>query len=152
MSSRTVGLGPRPGLAKTSGLPLVSTRRTLLARGNDGPIRDLFDRADVVSEGAVRSEDGHEVWFGSTSILLLLPPTPAPRHAFLAAMVERDVHLRLRALRMAQKEASLRAPMPLSSCRCDLRVQMDPRGLRIDVDVEAPMMGRRRTGSQAPTG
>jgi hypothetical protein len=104
--------------------------------------RELFDTADAMSEGGARTEPGGDVWYGTTSLILPLPATaPEDERAFLAAVAERDLHVRLRALRVAQREASMRAPAPLGVFHCEIHVQSDPRGVRIDVDLQAPLIG-----------
>jgi hypothetical protein len=135
----------RPGLAKTRELPFVLARNTTLVRAPDCRWRELFDRADVLSEGSARDENGGRVWYGSTSLIL---PIDALKDgdadpAFLAALVARDAHVRLRALRMAHREASLRAPGRLGRVSCEMRISPDSRGVRIDVDVQAPLIERR---------
>lgn len=130
----------RPGLAKTRELPLVFARPTTLVRATDARWKELFDRADTVSEGSVRDEKAGRVWYGSTSLILPVDPAQAP---FLTALAARDVHVRLRALRTAHREACLRAPGRLGRFSCEIRVEPDPRGMRIDVDVQAPLIERR---------
>jgi hypothetical protein len=126
-----------PGLAKS--------RASLLLHGLgrvrtcDSGWRELFDRADVVSEGAVREEPGAEVWYGTTSALL---PVEASQTAPFepAALAERDLHARLRAVRLARREALSRAPSPLGTIRCELRFSTHPGGLRVDAEVEAALI------------
>ncbi|HLK41466.1 MAG TPA: hypothetical protein VKU41_32175, partial [Polyangiaceae bacterium] len=125
----------RPGLAKARSLPLVTARSTLLVRASDARWRDLFARADVVSEGAVRAEAHGRIWYGSTSLILAVDegdPT------YVASLAERDVHVRLRAVRTACREASLRAPARLGRFVCEVRITKGVDGVRIDVDVQAP--------------
>ncbi|HEY8038238.1 MAG TPA: hypothetical protein VIF15_00520 [Polyangiaceae bacterium] len=134
----------RPGLAKARGLPLVHSRRAVLVRAPDPRWRELFERADIVSEGCARDEAGGRVWYGSTSLILRIEPDAAPGGApFLAGLAARDVHIRLRAVRTAHREASLRAPGRLGRFACEIRVEPDARGVRIDVDVQAPLIERR---------
>jgi len=140
-------MGHRPGLAKTRGVPLVVVRDTRLARATDGRWRALFDEADAVSEGLARSEATGRVWYGSTSLLLRLPPEVGEdERVFVRHVAERDVHVRLRAVRMARREAVLRAPSPLGVSTCEMSFRLDPGGLRIDVDVEAPLIEAREHG------
>jgi len=135
----------RPGLAKTRGLPLVVMRRATLARAPDPRWRQLFEQADAVSEGSVRDEDAGRVWYGSTSLILHVDPADAPGTdpSFLAALLRRDAHVRLRALRMAHREACSRAPCRLGRLTCEMRVEPDAKGVRIDVDVQAPLIETR---------
>jgi len=135
-----------PGLAKTRGLPLILARHKLLYRIEDARWRDLFAGADVVSEGSVREETGGRVWYGSTS--LILPPHGEP--TLLAALADRDVHLRVRALRTAQREASVRAPTRLGRFACEIHVRSEGHSVRIDVDVQAPLIERGSSSRQAP--
>jgi hypothetical protein len=145
----------RPGLAKARALPLVRTHRMLLVRTADAPWRDLFERADVVSEGGVRDEGGTRTWYGSTSLLLANDGDasgPEVDASLLAALAARNAHVRLRALRVAHREASLRAPGRLGRFVCEIHITSSPRGLRIDVDVQAPLIERRTAERQAPGG
>jgi hypothetical protein len=143
-------------------MPLLETREALLVRATDGRWRALLQRANVLSEGAPRSEGSSpgesRTWFGSTSILLPLAEVTDQERALLAKVAAFDVHLRARALRLAREEAALRAPAPLGTVTCAVRVQWESQGLRIDVDVEAPIMEARarasgaRRGGSAPDG
>jgi hypothetical protein len=138
----------RPGLAKARELPLVLARPTPLLRATDHHWRELFDHADIVSEGSVRAETNGRVWYGSTSLILRVPD--GADTALLAELAERDVHARLRALRTAHREASLRAPARLGRFCCEIRVAADGQGVRIDVDVQAPLIeGRARPAGAA---
>ncbi|MDP9150102.1 MAG: hypothetical protein M3O36_09200 [Myxococcota bacterium] len=130
----------RPGLAKTRGLPLVLTRQMILVRASDPCWRDLFDRADTVSEGSVRDEAHGRVWYGSTSMIL---PTMVSDNTLLAALAARDVHVRVRALRTAHREACCRAPSRLGRLACEVQVSADVRGVRIDVDLQAPLIDKK---------
>jgi hypothetical protein len=137
----------RPGLAKARGLPLVCARPATLVRAPDPPWRELFDRADVVSEGCLREEASGRVWYGSTSLILPVDPSALDPAGLglpsLAAVAARDVHVRLRAVRTAHREACLRAPGRLGRFACEMRVSPDRRGVRIDVDVQAPLIEGR---------
>jgi hypothetical protein len=120
---------------------LVSVRWTPLARGSDALWKALFEAADAVSEGGVVREGGGQVWYGSTSLILALPAeTSASERAFIAAVAGRDLHVRLRAVRLALREAQLRAPTTLGRSNCEIRVGWEARGVRIDVDVQAPLI------------
>ena len=124
-------------------MPLILARPAVLVCAPDPPWRELFARADVVSEGCARQEAGGRVWYGTSSLVLA---SGAASSALAAALVERDVHARLRALRTARREACVRAPAPLGPLCCEMRVSVDPRGVRIDVDVQAPLIeGRVRS-------
>jgi hypothetical protein len=135
-----------PGLAKSRMRGPVTLRWTPLVRGADAAWRALFETADAVSEGSVVDEAAGKVWYGSTSVILILPPeTTEARLAFLSGVAARDLHVRLRAVRLAQREAQLRAPSTLGRCHCEIRVGSEARGVRIDVDVQAPLIvGARR--------
>jgi hypothetical protein len=136
-----------PGLVKARVLPLVIARQTVLLRAPDPSWRALFERADVISEGGVRDEAHGRVWYGSTSLIL---PAYGGDTALLSALAARDVHVRLRAMRAAQREACLRAPSRLGRILCEIRVAKDVDGVRIDVDVQAPLIETRTAGKAAP--
>jgi hypothetical protein len=122
-----------------------------LVRAPDPRWRELFERADTVSEGSVREERSGRMWYGSTSLILHVDPAQADdaSPAFLAALVARDVHVRLRAVRTAFREACARSPCRLGRFTCEIRVESDPRGVRIDVDVQAPLIERRARSKSA---
>jgi hypothetical protein len=136
----TIAFVTGPGLAKTRGHPVVLARQTLLVRASDARWREMFEHADAVSEGSVRKELHGRIWYGSTSLIL---PTAASDALFLAAVAERDVHVRVRALRTAYREARSRAPSALGRFSCEVRVAADACGVRIDVDVQAPLIESR---------
>lgn len=133
-----------PGLARAAALPFY-VQKTLY-RGQDARFREAFETADLVSEGAVKTDspvDNSQTYFGSTSILLRVPPRERERTAHLA----RDcVHVRLRAVRLARREAEVRSQGRLGVSRCEVKIVSDPNGLRIDVDLEAPLL--RKTASR----
>jgi len=120
----------------------VLSRSTTLVCAPDPRWRELFASADIVSEGSVRQEATGRVWYGSTSLILDPGPVDIPP-ALLATLIARDVHARLRAVRTAHREACLRAPGRLGRFTCEIRVLPDPRGVRIDVDVQAPLIEGR---------
>jgi hypothetical protein len=109
--------------------------------------RELFDHADTVSEGAVRDEAHGRVWYGSTS--LILPTAAGDDATLLATLAARDLHVRLRAVRAAHREACQRAPSRLGRLACEMRVMALGHGVRIDVDVQAPLIERRTAGDPA---
>jgi hypothetical protein len=119
---------------------MIEEREPQLVRAADARWRGLFTSADLMTEGAARNEAGGRVWYGSTSLVLVVEAADAPR---LAAVATRDLHVRLRALREARREACLRAPGRLGRLVCEIRVGLHPRGVRIDVDVQAPLIERR---------
>jgi hypothetical protein len=138
-----------PGLAKSRRSALVDVRAFTRVRTVDARWREMIEKADIVSEGAARLEGegagegaGARVWYGSTSLILAAEGTPEER-AFLAAVAERDLHARTRALRVAVREAGARAACQgarLGRSLCEIRVEVDPKGVRIDVDVQAPLI------------
>lgn len=120
-------------------------------RTSEGRWRALFKGADAISEGAVRDEDGTRVWYGSTSLILEYPvDIPVEERAFVRAVAEKDVHVHVHALRAAHREAQSRAPGMLGRTVCEVRFTDDPRGLRIDVDVQAPLIERRSATRAGP--
>jgi hypothetical protein len=136
-----------PGLAKTRGDRLVVTRVLTSVRGSDGRFRAMFANADAVSEGAVRLERALPIWYGTTSLILPWPAgLPASSRGFVTAVALRDPHVRLRAVRWAHQEACTRAPGPLGRAECDVRMSAEEGGLRIDVDVQAPLTLRSNLG------
>ena len=146
-------MSPRrgPSIRKARAPDLVE-RAGPFVRTTEGRWRELFAGADAMSEGAVKDErNGERVYYGSTSLIVGLPvETPVEERAFLRALAEKDVHVHVHALRAATREAQSRAPGQLGRTVCELRFSEDPRGLRIDVDVQAPLIERRSVSRASP--
>ncbi len=151
--------GDRPGLAKARTLPLVRTKTVELLQSVDYRWRELFEAADVMSEGATRSEPDGPVYYGSTSVLLTRASrgglVPDAELDVVRRALACDPHARVRAVRIACLEAQLRSQGPLGRVRAELVVRDDPRGIRIDIDVEARVyeerahkLGVKRSGSE----
>jgi hypothetical protein len=128
-------------LRKTRGIELVHSRTLELWQSTDYGWRELFESADVMSEGATRAEPEGRTYYGSTSVLLplvsnggLVPDAQADN---VARLIARDPHARLRAVRIACLEAQVRSVAPIGRVRAELFVRRDGRGIRIDVEVEA---------------
>lgn len=133
--------GPGPGLKKTHALPLLSMRKVELWQSSDYRFRELFESADVMSEGATRGEPDGRMYYGSTSILLpfssrggLVPDDQAEQ---VARVLSRDPHARLRATRIARLEAQVRSAAPIGRVRAELRVSLAAQGIQVSVEVEA---------------
>ncbi len=122
-------------------------RRGVLLHAPDGRWQELFRSADVVSEGGARHEVSGRVWYGSTSLILA---TPAEDTALLVEVAARDVHVRVRAMRAAYREACFRAPAPLGRMACEVTFLAHLRGVRIDVDVQAPLIEGRASSRVSP--
>ena len=137
----------RPGLRKAGTLPLVRRKSVELLHSVDYRWRELFEAADVMSEGATRNEPEGRVYYGSTSVLLPRASrggqVPDDELALVRSAIAVDPHARVRAVRIACLEAQLRAGGVLGRVRAELVVRSDPRGIRIDVDVEAPVFEER---------
>lgn len=130
-----------PGLAKVRSVPLLQRRRVELCTAHEGRWRDILDAADVVSEGKARVEESGLVYYGSTSVLLpqrsaggLLPDLDV---ASFAGVLRRNPHVRLRALRIAHREAEARAGAPMHTLLAEIQIRGDARGVVICVDVTA---------------
>jgi len=132
-----------PGPARAKPLPLLELHATQLLRCSDYRIRELFECADVMSEGAVDGDEAAPTYYGTTSVLL-------PYHAHGGAIAERDralvyrylsvdPHARVRAIRIACREAQVRCRAPIRRVRADVCIRDTPEGVRFDVEVEAPM-------------
>ena len=140
-----------PGLAKTERPRFLRERTVRLWEASDYRWRELFESADVMSEGAARLESRGRVYYGSTSVLLpdvshggLLPDEQRTR---VVRAVCADPHARVRAVRIAYLEAQVRAGGPLGQISADVAVRSDPRGVRVDIEVEALVLplGTART-------
>jgi hypothetical protein len=139
-------VGSSPGLVKIRSVPLTQRRSVELCTAHEGRFRDLLAAADVMSEGQVSIESGALVYHGTTSVILLrrshgghLPDRDVDA---LAVVLLRSPHLRLRALRVAHREATQRAGSTLGSAHAELRVEPGARGVVISIDVSAPVLRR----------
>src|SRR5262245_3717173 len=107
---------PGPGLKKTLAEPLVSRKALPLVKSSDYRLRELFEHADVMSEGKTRDEPDGATYYGSTSVLLPFVSkggsVPDGEAADLVALVKCDPHARVRAIRIACLEAQVRARAP----------------------------------------
>lgn len=122
-------------------MPLLSTRRVELWQSSDYRWRELFESADVMSEGATRDEPDGKMYYGSTSIVLpfssrggLVPDDQAEP---VARLLGRDPHARLRATRVARLEAQVRSAAPIGRVRAELGVTVVTQGIQVSVEVEA---------------
>jgi hypothetical protein len=135
----------RPGLAKTTRVDLFHSRTLRLVASSDARWGELFDTADVMSEGAPRGEGNDRSYFGSSNIILLIAPeAPDQTVQSLAGAVARDPHVRLRAMRLARREAAQRASGPLDRVRAEITVSPCTTGVAVHVDVEASVLPDRR--------
>jgi hypothetical protein len=148
---------PHPGIVKIRSAPLLVRRTVALVALVEGRWRDLVARADVMSEGGAKEEEGQLVYYGSTSLLFAAESAggevPDERLREIALVARHDPHLRLRALRIAHREAQARAGAPLGAIRAEIAVSVSSRGVAVGVDVTAPVLrgrdaGRRRAASK----
>lgn len=144
----------RPGLAKTREQPLLVRRSLELWQSSDYRWRELFEAADVMSEGATRSEREGAYYYGTTSVLL---PTTTAGGALRPSEVEHilgaarlNPHARVRAIRIAYREALVRAAAPLGRLQAELVIRSDPRGVCFDVDVVARVFLDEKTAPAPP--
>jgi len=130
-----------PGPVKTGSLVLGTSRKLELWQSADYRLRELFEAADVMSEGRTRSEPDGATYYGSTSVLLPFVSqggfVPSDRANDIARLIASDPHARLRAIRIACLEAQVRSGGPIGRVRAELFVRRDARGIRVDVEVEA---------------
>jgi hypothetical protein len=121
-----------------------------------GPLGDLVETADVVSEGRTEAEAGALVYYGSTSVLLLRRGAggglPDLEISALAALLRRDPHVRLRVLRIAHREATARAGGPLGTVRAEIDVSPSARGVALLVEVVARLARRDLRSTRGPGG
>jgi hypothetical protein len=134
-----------PGLAKTRLPPLLRTRTVSFVTGSDARWKALLDEADVVSEGASRGDDPCRRYFGSTNIRLAIQPErPGDDMERLAALAARDPHIRLRAVRLARREAAQRANGPIDCVRTETTITRCAAAVTIHVEVDAHVLPDRR--------
>lgn len=144
MARRTA---PRPGLAKTGAQPLIFRRAVELVKSSDYRLRQLFERADVMSEGKVREEPDGGTYYGSTSVLLPFVSqgggVPDDQAVEVLRLLAADPHARTRAIRIACLEAQVRARSPIGRVRAELSLRRNRRGICIVIEVEARVFEER---------
>jgi len=134
-----------PGLVKTTRAQLFHSRTLRLLASSDARWGAIFDTADVMSEGAARGEGSDRSYFGSSNIILLIAPEgPEQTVQTLAGAVALDPHVRLRAMRVARREAAQRAHGPLDRVRTEITVSPCAKGVAVHVEVEAQVLRDRR--------
>jgi hypothetical protein len=140
-----------PGLAKVRKLPAVSRRTLELIGLREGWLSSALDGADIVSEGSVAEEPDGSVYYGTTSVHCPVDRTalgekPAismtsasMTSAELLAVMIADPHARLRLLRLAHREAVVRATGSLHVLNAEISAQaLDREGellIAIVIDV-----------------
>jgi hypothetical protein len=144
-----------PGLKKTRRLELLQRRSVELWQSADYRWRELFEKADVMSEGATRNEPDGPVYYGSTSVLLpmvsLGGSVPDAQVDEVVRIIAADPHARVRAVRISCLEARLRSGGALGRVRAELFVRRDRRGVRVDVEVEARVFAEARAARPRAT-
>ncbi|MFW5739882.1 MAG: hypothetical protein ACOC1F_05910 [Myxococcota bacterium] len=132
---------PGPGIVKVRHPRPHGCQVASLTHADDALWALLFDQADIVSEGAVDREDDQLVYRGTTSIILPLAVLGGEwdqrRTADLTRIASIDPHLRLRAVRIARREAFVRASGTLQSAQMDVVIRPCDQGVRIDIEVDA---------------
>jgi hypothetical protein len=141
-----------PGLAKAARPPLVTQKTVRLVASSDARWAELFEKADIVSEGAPRDVGSQRAYFGSTDIVLLAGQERPRPGTDLASVAARDPHVRLRAVRTARREAAQRAGGPLDKLHAEITVSRGLRGVTVHVDVEAHVFPDRRAVPRAAVG
>jgi hypothetical protein len=144
-SERTGG----PSVAKVRAPSPVARRMIALLSSSDAWWEDWFERADIMSEGLSTVEEGQGIYRGTTSVILTEGADgqgmQSKQVAELVRIATRDPHLRLRLVRLARREAASRSSQPLGCTFVEIKLTMDAKGLRADLDVvarEASGMGR----------
>lgn len=133
---------PRPGPRKAKADRLIRQRLVRLWRSSDYLVKQMFESADVMSEGAAREESSGPTYYGTTSIVLLSESLgghiPDADLASAGQLLLNDPHARVRAIRIAWREAQVRSTLPLGQVKAELSFSTLSNGVKIDVDVEAP--------------
>ncbi len=144
-----------PGLVKVGKLQAVAHRTVPLVALREGWVANLLDEADVVSEGSVVQELDGPAYYGTTSVHCAVTAEAAASEASsalgagqLTAVLLADPHARLRLIRLAHREAAVRAGGPLGVLQAELSGEVLRRGgeltIAIVVDVSAALQRLRR--------
>ena len=136
------------GLAKARLRRAFTLEHMTRARSEDAFWRDLFKSADVVSEGAVQGARDGGCYYGTTNIVVTFPAEFESRDCVAHAAVARAcVHVKLRALRVARREAQSRANTDLAASHCELAFTSDDTRLHIHVELSAKVLHKNSRGS-----
>jgi hypothetical protein len=131
----------KPGVRKARDVALLQQRQRSMWQCSDALARSLLESADVMSEGASRDEGERSVYYGTTSLLLLLASRggriPDDKVNEALRWLQADPHLRLRVVRLAQREAAQRANCELHCLHAEVTFFNVEGALRVDVEVEA---------------
>src|SRR5690606_29117392 len=131
----------RPGLRKAGTAELIRARTLTLWRSTDYPLGELLESADVMSEGGLREDNGLQRYYGTTTLLLPLRSAGGyirdADHSSAALLVALDPHVRLRAIRIAAREARVRGPHLLGTILSEVSVTTVANGVLMKVEVEA---------------
>lgn len=152
MSGESATKPPRAkGLAKARLRRAFTLEHMTRARSEDAFWRDLFKSADVVSEGAVQRATAGALdgacYYGTTNIVVTFPAEFELREcAAHAAIARACVHVKLRALRVARREAQSRANMDLAASHCELAFTSDATKLHIHVELSAKVLHKNSRG------
>ncbi len=126
-----------PGLKKAHAPTLFRERWVRLVALTEGRVRDLVERADVLSEGGVRDEGGVPTYYGTTSIVLALEWTPEMAPEIVLHALRYDPHVRLRIVRIAHREAASRIVAATAAVHHEIAIELAPPRITITVDVVA---------------
>jgi hypothetical protein len=119
-----------PGIVKVRSVPPLRRRELSLVTLTEAFVRDWLEASDVVSEGA-RTDDG--AYFGTTSIVIVC--TNVETQAPVANALAVDPHMRVRALRIALREARGRGAD--GTLYAEFSIRRNERGIVVTIDVEA---------------
>ena len=135
------------GLAKARLRRAFTLERVTRARSEDAFWRDLFKSADVMSEGAVQGTRDAS-YYGTTNIVVTFPAHfESNECAAHAAVARACVHVKLRALRVARREAQSRANLDLAASHCELAFTSDATRLHIHIELSAKVLHKNSRGS-----
>lgn len=133
-------MSPRPGITKVRRIPHLTRTTKSFVRTLDGAVKEWVELADVVSEGGPSpSEGGGTTYYGTSSVMLEWTRSTDPELCDPSAFgaIANDPHIRLRVLRIARREAEVRAGGDLGIMRADIAVHSSARGVVLTVEVEA---------------
>jgi hypothetical protein len=118
-----------------------------LAAVHPGWWSSALEQADVISEGGTVREPDGEVYYGTTSVHCLVEGVALDEAQQLSALVMSDPHARLRLLRLAHREATVRSGGALGVLQVEMRGDVERDGDRcrvtIAVDVSAALIANR---------
>jgi hypothetical protein len=139
-----------PSIAKVRRPRALRRRDLTLFTLSDDALREIMSTADVVSEGKTSTTGAELRYDGTTSIQISFSQfetDPRVTRATIIEVIAACPHLRLRATRIAHREAASRAHGMLSTLSSATSVSVSNERIAIVIEVSGRVDAQRRASS-----